>query len=240
MKALRILKNIVVILVAVLAFCIMVFTILSANTFNRVDRSLFGYHAFIVLSDSMSATDFQAGDLILVENVEPSSLKAGDIISFYSSDPANYGEITTHKIRELTTDTAGNPGFITYGTTTGVDDSGIVTYSDIIGKYTTHFPRVGYFFQFLKTPMGYILCILFPFLFLILTQMVNSVHLFRQYKAEQMEELREEQRRQREAIDRERQSLEAEREKSRKMIEELRRMKEELSEEKITSGKNKE
>ncbi len=35
------------------------------NTFDRADRSLFGYKAFIVLSDSMSATDFSAGDLVL-------------------------------------------------------------------------------------------------------------------------------------------------------------------------------
>ena len=35
------------------------------------DRSLFGYKAFIVLSDSMKATDFDAGDLVLVKEVDP-------------------------------------------------------------------------------------------------------------------------------------------------------------------------
>lgn len=64
-KALHIIKNIFVWLVVALAVCMMIFTIISVSTFDRTDRSLFGYKAFIVLSDSMSATDFSAGDLVL-------------------------------------------------------------------------------------------------------------------------------------------------------------------------------
>ena len=51
-----------------------VFTIVSASTFDRSDRSLFGYKAFIVLSDSMAKTDFSAGDLVLVKEVDPDTL----------------------------------------------------------------------------------------------------------------------------------------------------------------------
>ena len=56
------------------------------------------------------------------QEVDPATLQAGDIITFQSTNPASYGESITHKIRALTTDASGNPGFITYGTTTGVDD----------------------------------------------------------------------------------------------------------------------
>lgn len=66
-KAWHIIKAILLWLVVALAVCMMGFTIVSVNTFDRMDRSLFGYKAFIVLSDSMSATDFNAGDLILVK-----------------------------------------------------------------------------------------------------------------------------------------------------------------------------
>ena len=134
-KALHILKTVLVWLVVALAVCMMIFTIVSVNTFDRTDRSLFGYKAFIVLSDSMSATDFSAGDLILSKEVDPSTLQAGDIISFQSTDPDNYGEVVTHKIRELTTDENGNPGFVTYGTTTGKNDETIVTDDFVLGKY---------------------------------------------------------------------------------------------------------
>ena len=161
-KVLNIIKNIFVWLVVLLAVCMMIFTIVSVNSFDRTDRDIFGYKAFIVRSDSMSATDFSAGDLILVKEVDPSTLKAGDIISYQSTNTENYGEVVTHKIRELTTDAEGNPGFVTYGTTTDQNDENIVTYSFVLGKYQTKLPGVGKFFQFLKTTPGYIVCIFLP------------------------------------------------------------------------------
>lgn len=217
-KVLNMIKRVLVLCVAIVAVAMMIFTIISVNTFNRNDRELFGYKAFIVMSDSMSATDFEAGDLILVKEVDPSTLQEGDIISYMSQNSANYGETVTHKIRSLTTDAEGNPGFITYGTTTGTDDETVVTYPYILGKYEKTLPNVGTFFQFLKTPQGYIVCILIPFMLLILYYGVNSINLFRRYKREQMEELNEE-----------KAKLEAERAESQKMMEELVALKEQLA-----------
>lgn len=137
-KALSIIKNIFVWLMVALAVCMMVFTVVSVNTFDRSDRSLFGFKAFIVLSDSMSKTDFDAGDLVLVKEVDPSTLKEGDIIAYTSQNTSNYGETVTHKIRKLTTDANGEPGFITYGTTTDTDDETVVTYPYVLGKYSSH------------------------------------------------------------------------------------------------------
>ena len=44
----------------------------------------------------------------------------------------------------------------------------------------------------MKTPQGYIVCILIPFLLLILYQGLNCVKIFRVYKAEQMAQLQAE------------------------------------------------
>lgn len=228
-KILRIVKNVFVWLVLALAVFMMIFTIVSVNTFDRIDRSLFGYKTFIVLSDSMSKTDFNAGDLVLVKEVDPATLKEGDIISYQSTNEANYGEIVTHKIRKLTTDEEGLPGFVTYGTTTDTDDENIVTYSFVLGKYQTRLPGVGKFFQFLKTPPGYIVCIFLPFLLLILVQGINSIRLFKQYKREQLAELEVERERQRAELEEERQRLETERMQSQQMMAELLRLKKELS-----------
>lgn len=185
-------KKVFTILVAVIAVLVMVFTIISVATFNRNDRNLFGFKAFIVLSDSMSATDFSAGDVVFVKNVDPDTLQEGDIISYTSQNQENYGEVVTHKIRARTTDANGDPGFITYGTTTGTDDELVVTYPFINGKYQFSVAKLGTFFQFLKTVPGYIVCILVPFLVLIGMQALNTVKLFRQYKSEQVAELQAE------------------------------------------------
>ena len=218
MKALRVIRNIFVWLIVAVAVCMMIFTIVSVRTFDRADRNLFGYKAFIVLSDSMSATDFDAGDLVLVKETDPATLKEGDIVAYTSQNTENYGEIVTHKIRALTTDENGEPGFITYGTTTGIDDSTVVTYPYVVGKYEGSIPKVGRLFQFLKTTTGYIICIFLPFLLLILMEGLRCVRLFRQYKKEQQTELQKE-----------RDQLREEREETQRMMQELMEMKQKLN-----------
>ena len=214
----NIIKNIIVWAIALLAVCMMIFTVISVTTFNRNDRQLFGYRAYVVLSDSMSKTDFDAGGLGLVKEVKDySALKEGDIISYISQNTENYGEVVTHKIRRITTDVNGEPGFITYGTTTDTDDETVVTYPYILGKYTNHIPKVGMFFQFLKTPQGYFVCIFIPFMLLILYQGLNCIKLFRRYKKEQFEEM-----------EAERTKIAAERAENQKLMEELKALKEQL------------
>ena len=217
-KALNILKSVFTVLIVITAVGMMIFTIISVNTFDRTDRNLFGYKAFIVLSDSMSATDFSAGDLVLVKSVDPYSLQAGDIIAFSSQNTDSFGEVVTHKIRSITTDANGDTAFVTYGTTTDTDDETPVTFPFIIGKYTSRIPKIGLFFTFLKTVPGYICCILTPFLILIVIQLVNFIKIFRTYKKEQMEEL-----------DRERLKIEEERRKSEEMMQELLALKAQLN-----------
>ena len=63
-KVFNIIKTTIVWLIVALAVFMMLFTIISVTTFNRNDRDLFGYRAYIVNSDSMAKTDFNAGDLI--------------------------------------------------------------------------------------------------------------------------------------------------------------------------------
>lgn len=224
----NVLKNILVWLVVALAVGMMIFTVVSVNTFDRADRTIFGYKAFIVLSDSMSKTDFSAGDLVLVTEVDPATLQEGDIIAYQSTNIDNFGETVTHKIRNRTTDANGNPGFVTYGTTTDINDDNIVTYSYVQGKYAARLPGVGKFFQFLKTTPGYLICIFLPFLVLLILQGLNSLRLFRQYKQEQLAEMEEARKKEQAEIDEERKKLEAERAESHRMMQELLALKEQL------------
>ncbi len=218
-KALNIIKTTFVWLLVLLAVMMMIFTVISCTTFNRNDRSLFGYKMYIVNSDSMAATDFKAGALILVKEVDPSTLKEGDIITFMSQDTDSFGETITHKIRQVTTDAEGNPGFITYGTTTGTDDETIVTYPYVLGQYQSQIPGLGTFFNFLKTTPGYFVCIFTPFMLIILYEGIKFFNLFRRYKKEQME-----------AMQAEREQIEAEKLENAKMLEELKALKAQLEE----------
>lgn len=216
-KVFNIIKTTFVWLVVLLAVSMMIFTVISVTTFNRNDRDLFGYKMYIVNSDSMAATDFKAGALIFAKEVDPSTLKEGDIITFMSQNKESFGETVTHKIRRLTRDAEGNAGFITYGTTTNTDDETVVTFPYILGRYQGHVPHLGTFFNFLKTTPGYFICIFTPFMLIILYEGVKFFNLFRRYKREQMAEMQAE-----------KEKIEAEKAENAKMLEELRSLKAQL------------
>ncbi len=230
-KTLDLLKTIFTWLLVVAATLMMVFTVFSVRTFDRNDRDIFGYKAYIVRSDSMKSVDgdetkgyFKAGDLVFVKEVEPSTLKEGDIISYTSTNTENFGETVTHMIKRKTTNENGDAGFVTYGTSTGTEDANLVTYPYVLGKYTSHIAGVGTFFTFLKTTPGYIVCILLPFLLLIIIQGFNSIQLFRKYKAEQLAELEAQREKERAELEAERAAMAEERKRQEEMMQKLLEM----------------
>ena len=213
-KALDIAVRIITTVILIFSVCVMIFTVISVNTVGK-DADFLGYKPYIVLSDSMRDT-FAVGDLSVSVQTDPETLEPGDIITFTSIDPSNYGSVVTHKIREIT-EYEGEPAFVTYGTTTGVDDSYPVPFDNVIGEYKFRLPKMGYFFEFLTTPAGYVTVILIPFLVLIALQGAKFFRLVKQYRAEQQAEL-----------DAKRAEAAAELEEARKMKEELERLKAQL------------
>lgn len=216
-KSLNIIKKVLTWVLIILTVGMTLFTIASATIFNKSDASIFGFRMYIVLSDSMSATDFSAGDLIISKEVDPEELVEGDIITFTSTNPTSMGETITHKIREVTTLENGGLGFVTYGTTTGVDDEVPAKAEHVLGKYSFRIPYAGKFCEFLKTPLGYMLCIFVPFLILIALQIKNCAKAFRALRKEQKQEMQVE-----------RDELKAEREKLEEAMAQLRAMQQQM------------
>lgn len=207
---------------------IMVFTIVSMTTLNKNDRNIFGYKFLIVKTDSMSPSEnnadddihFSAGDIIVIRDVENAwALKKGDVISFTSFDEDSYMETITHMIYEVKTNDNGQViGYVTYGTNTGAVDESLVEPEYILGKYTGKLPGVGHFFAFIRSVPGYILCILVPFLILILYHTINVVRLFKQYKAEQNA-----------VLEAEKAAIAEEKRQTEQMLRELQALKEQLA-----------
>ena len=164
-----------------IALCIVIFTIISISLFDKNDRSIFGLRMYVCMSDSMKATDFAAGDLVFAKNVEPSTLQKGDIIAYVSEDPDSEGKTITHKIRNIKMNMGAEPTFVTYGTTTGMNDKTPVTYSQVVGKYAFHIPGLGNFFLFLQTIPGFLLCVFLPLILLFALRMYQSIKLQKEY-----------------------------------------------------------
>lgn len=201
-KAFEVIKSVLVWVVIVSAVALMLFTVFSVTAFDNSERNLFGYKAFVVLSDSMSEVYpgkpgyFDTGDVVVSKKVPPETLEAGDIISFLSDKDdgmGSYQTVTvTHMIRERITLENGEQAFVTYGTTTGVDDESVVTYDDVLGKYQFRIVGLGRLFYFLKSPLGYMLCIFVPFLLMIIVQVIRVTVLFKQYREEEIAEIEHE------------------------------------------------
>ena len=226
-KILNIALKVVTWLLVAFTVFMMIFTIVTVTTVDRNDRSIFGVKFYIVQTDSMSKSDlnadmdvhFNAGDIVIIKNADdPRGLQAGDIIAFMSTNSVSYGETVTHMIREVKMTEDGKVlGYVTYGTNTGVDDEALVEPEYVLGAYSGKLPGVGNFFAFVKSTPGYIVCILVPFLLLILYNGVNVIRLFRKYKREQME-----------AMQAEKDKLEAERAENQRMMQELLALKAQL------------
>lgn len=220
-RAWEIIKSVLVWVIVGISAFMMIFTMISSKTFNRADKDFLGYKMFIVMSDSMKKTDFKAGDLVIVKQIDPTKLNEGDIITFYEPG-GNFKKTISHKIHSLTVDDNGDPGFKTYGTTTGEIDDWVVTYPYVIGVYKTHIPNAGHFFNFMKTPAGYVVCILTPFMAMMIWQGISLITTYKKYKEEKTSEQTAAQSA---AIAAEREQVAKERAETQKMMDELNALK---------------
>ena len=134
MKALKIVSNTLVTIVAVLAFLLYGFNI-------------FGLKPYCVLSGSMESV-YPTGSMIYVDKVNPEGLKTGDAITFRMPN----GGVATHRIIEVQERSEGLY-FVTQGDANDNPDSPIPATS-VIGKPVFTIPYLGYLSSFIQTPKG--------------------------------------------------------------------------------------
>ncbi|MCX4249227.1 MAG: signal peptidase I [Bacilli bacterium] len=142
----------VVILVPVLLINLSI--MFQANTDKDKVPSVFGFKPFIVLSGSME-TDIRVGDLIITKEVDPTTLKIGDVIAFRDAE----GTVTTHRIIEIV-DNRGEDSFITKGDNNSSQDQQLVELSDVEGIYVARIPSVGNVLKSLSEPTTIIIVVL--------------------------------------------------------------------------------
>lgn len=184
-KVLKRIGTIAVDILIVIVFIVSALVVVASITANRTggQPSVMGYVFSSVQTDSMQGTinkgDFVVGKLI-DDNTE---IKVGDIISY--RDYYNGKEITiTHQVVEITE----SNGYITKGTAEKYNDEIVKYRDDIISIYKFRIPFLGGFIDFLKTPLGFILCLVLPLLSFIAWQAYKLVSLYLKSKKLELEE----------------------------------------------------
>ena len=130
------------------------------------------FDAYIIVSPSMVPT-IHVQDAIIIQRVEPGDIKQGDIISFLGTDSYYSGKVITHRVIGIEKSSDGQFLYRTKGDNNNVADGSLVNEDNIYGKVIFRIPMLGYVRQFLMTYFGWILCIVLPFLYLILSEVVR-------------------------------------------------------------------
>lgn len=120
---------------------------------------IFGFKPMMVLTESME--DYiHAGDVIIVKEVDPSTLDIDNVITFF--DPKGNGTSTvTHRIIDVIEDETGI-WFQTKGDNNNTADDELVESTAVIGIYKMRIPFVAYIALFMQTVPGLIVSIFIP------------------------------------------------------------------------------
>ena len=108
---------------------------------------LLGYRCFNIISPSMEP-EYGVGDLIYVKQINPESIKEGDVITFIVNEDLVVG---THRVVRVDRE---NKHFYTKGDANQVEDGDPVHYNNVIGVPQFSIPKLGYVSDFIQNPPG--------------------------------------------------------------------------------------
>lgn len=124
------------------------------------------FSLFTIISGSMEP-QIKVYDVIFERKVKDfSTIKTGDVITFYSDNEINKGMVITHRVTEVYKEGNGYY-FKTKGDNNDQEDSGRVFQDHIIGKVMMKFPQLGRIQLIISNNLGWILFILIPALSII-------------------------------------------------------------------------
>ena len=97
---------------------------------------VFGRAAVWIMTESMEPT-IPAGSYILIERVTAGEVEAGDVIMFYSDDPALNGALNTHRVQAVLGD---HEKFTTKGDHNPGPDTVPAAGDKVVGRYLRNMP----------------------------------------------------------------------------------------------------
>jgi signal peptidase I len=189
-----------------------------------------GVSVLRVITESMDPT-IPVGSVIVAVETEPEKIQAGDIITFYSPDPALGGAINTHRVVETYYDNTNGYYYSTMGDAADFPDPHTVTADRIIGKVAIHSLALGTVLGFAAERWGFLLLILIPLAILVIVNLREVIRLVKQQSLmtdDEIAELLEYSKEDAEALAEEMQKLEELKEKLRAM-EQTEEVKKELA-----------
>ncbi len=118
---------------ALILLAVIMINVITAKIKGKVP-SVFGYSVVNVITGSME-DEIPTGTYILLKRIDPKDVKKGDIICFYSDDPAIYGLPNTHRVAEEPMETDEGFRFVTRGDANNANDQYCARGEALVGIY---------------------------------------------------------------------------------------------------------
>lgn len=192
MKILKKIGSVVVDVLIVIVFIVSILVVVASITAKRENgqANVFGYTVNSVQTDSMEPKinegDLVVSKLVTDKNKNDIKLDAGKIVSFYTELDNGQKILITHRIYEVRD--AGNTRiYTTWGDNreSAPAPDTPMTINEIESVYLFKIPVMGHFIDFLRTPLGFIICLVVPLLVFIGWQGYKLILLF--FKSKQAE-----------------------------------------------------
>lgn len=188
MKIVKKVINIIGVIFVALVFVVSIAIIIMSAVSKKEERGYFNFFGntfFVVQSDSMEPT-LKVGDVIVCEILDAEDeINVEDIVSFKEWKPSAGWVINTHRVVEIE-NSAGTLKYWTQGDNVESYDAYAKNQDEFIARYRFRIGGLGSFINFLKEPLGFILCLVFPILVVIGVKIYSLIVLFLEEKKEQM------------------------------------------------------
>lgn len=149
--------------------------------------SIGGYSVLRTLTGSMEPA-IPVHSLVVVQEVDPSTLEVGDIITFRSTDAGLEGALNTHRIAGIEQSAAGSELFRTKGDANAVEDASLVAPENVVGKVVYVSAALGVVVSLLSNPLVFFPVIVVPLAILLVFEISKMVRAVRETSRAQEEE----------------------------------------------------
>lgn len=161
-------------LIAILLIAASIFVLLTV-VMTPADQvpQVMGFSILRVLTGSMEP-EIPENAMLLVRKTDPETLKAGDVISFYSPDPLLDGALNTHRILRVERE-GDRLQFITKGDANPAEDQQRVSEDSVVGKVVFVSTAIGKLVRLISNPLVFGLAILLPLAVMLIGNLVSAL-----------------------------------------------------------------
>ena len=161
-----------IISICLIAASVLVLLSVVLTPAGQVPRVM-GYSVLRVLTDSMKPKIPQDA-VLLVQQTDPAALAVGDVISYYSPDPALGGALNTHRIVGIS-EAGSTLQFTTKGDANLIEDQIPVNAENVVGKVVYVSARLGTVIRLISNPLVFGLAVLLPLVLMLIGNLVSAV-----------------------------------------------------------------